>query len=79
MLSDYGLEQNVMTLFCVNMSAISISKNHVQHSHNKHIDIRYQFIRDLVEEKVISLVHSSTENQFADFSLNHLTLLGLNF
>ena len=28
-LSDYGLEQNVMTLFCDKMSAISISKNSI--------------------------------------------------
>ena len=65
MLSDYGLEQNIMTLLCDNMSAISISKNPVQHSHTKHIDIQYHFIRELVEEKVIALEHISTENQLA--------------
>ena len=60
MLSDYGLEQNVIPLLCDNMSAISISKNPIQQSCTKHIDIRYHFIRDLVEEKVISLEHIST-------------------
>ena len=62
MLSDYGLEQNVMTLFCDNMSVISIFKNPIQHSRTEHIDIRYHFIRDLVEEKVISLERISTDN-----------------
>ena len=66
MLNDYGLEQNAMTLFYDNMSAISIFKNLVQHSCTKHIDIQYHFIRDLVEEKVISLEHISTENQLVD-------------
>ena len=62
MLSNYGSEQNFMTLFCDNMSAISISKNPIQHSRTKHIDIQYHFIHELVEEKVISLEHISTEN-----------------
>ena len=61
MLSDYDLEQNVMTLFYDNMNEVSISKNFVQHSRTKHIDIWYHFIRDLVEEKVISLEHIFTK------------------
>ncbi|CAL2233202.1 unnamed protein product [Prunus armeniaca] len=55
MMSDYGIQQGTSTLFCDNLSAINISKNPVQHSRTKHIDIRHHFIRELVEEKVISL------------------------
>ncbi|KAG9442558.1 hypothetical protein H6P81_018412 [Aristolochia fimbriata] len=47
MLADYGFEQDTLTVFCDNTSAIDISKNPVQHSHTKHIDIRYHFIREL--------------------------------
>ena len=79
MLSDYGSEQNVMTLFCDNMSTISILNNHVQHSRTKHIDIRYHFIRDLVEEKVVSLEHISTENQIADLFTKSLDTLRFEF
>ena len=79
MLSDYGLEQNVITLFCDNMSAISISKNPVQYSHTKHIDIRYHFICDLVEEKVISLEHISTENQLANLFTKPFNTLRFEF
>ena len=79
MLSDYGLEQNVMTLFWDNMSVISISKNLVQHSYTKHIDIRYHFIRDLVEEKVISLEHISIENQLVDLFTKSLDTLRFEF
>ncbi|CAM8994611.1 unnamed protein product [Rhodiola kirilowii] len=43
------MEQEEMTLYCDNMSAISISKNAVQHSKTKHIDIRHHFIREPVE------------------------------
>ena len=66
MLSEYNVRQDVMTLFCDNLSAINISKNPIQHSRTKHIDIRHHFIRDLVEDKVIILEHVSTENQLAD-------------
>ncbi|XP_039127020.1 secreted RxLR effector protein 161-like [Dioscorea cayenensis subsp. rotundata] len=44
MLEDYGLQQGLLTIFCDNKSAIDISKNPVQHSRTKHIDLRYHFI-----------------------------------
>ncbi|CAL9021468.1 unnamed protein product [Prunus brigantina] len=55
-----------MLTFCDNMSAINISKNPIQHSRTKHIDIRHHFIRELVEENVLSLEFVSTEKQLAD-------------
>ncbi|CAM8990952.1 unnamed protein product [Rhodiola kirilowii] len=61
MLEEYGVEQDVMTLYYDNMSAINISKNHFQHLRTKHIDIRHHFIRELVEKKVITLKHVFTE------------------
>jgi hypothetical protein len=66
MLTEYNVEQDVMTLFCDNISAINISKNPVQHSRTKHIDIRHHFIRELVEKKVVTLEHIATEDQLAD-------------
>ena len=66
MLTEYNVTEDVMTLYCDNLSAINISKNPIQHSRTKHIDIRHHFIRDLVEEKVIKLEHVATELQLAD-------------
>ncbi|KAA0060865.1 uncharacterized protein E6C27_scaffold7015G00020 [Cucumis melo var. makuwa] len=51
MLHEYGFDQDIMTLYFDNMSAIDISKNPVQHSRTKHIDIRHNFIQELVEDK----------------------------
>ena len=49
-------EQNEATqIFCDNMSAIALSKNHVFHKQSKHIDTRYHYIREMVNEKVISV------------------------
>ncbi|XP_031091110.1 secreted RxLR effector protein 161-like [Ipomoea triloba] len=66
MLEDYGIEQQVITLYCNNSSAISITKNPVLHSRTKYIDIRHHFIRELVEDNVVCLEHVSTGNQIAD-------------
>jgi hypothetical protein len=66
LLADYGFPQGMMVVYCDNTSAINISKNLVQHSRTKHIDIRHHFIRDLVENQVVSLDYVSTENQLAD-------------
>ena len=66
MLTEYNVTQDVMPLYCVNLSIINISKNPIQHSRTKHIDIRHHFIRDLVEEKTIKLEHVATELQLAD-------------
>ena len=54
-LMDYGISQDTMVVYCDNSSAIDISKNHIQYSKTKHIDIRYHFIRDLIERKIVCL------------------------
>ena len=55
LLHGYSNPQEMMTAYCDNTNAIDISKNLVQHSRTKHIEIWYHFIRDLVETKVVSL------------------------
>ena len=62
LLHDYGITQEIICVFCDNTSAINLSKNPVQHSKSKHIEIRYHFIRDLVEEKTVSLEFINTDN-----------------
>ena len=65
-LTDYGISQDSMVVYCDNSSAIDISKNLVQHSKTKHIEIRYHFIRDLVERKIVCLEYILNERQNAD-------------
>ena len=65
-LTDYGIFQDTMVVYFDNSSAIDISKNPVQHSKTKHIEIRYHFIRDLVERKIMCLEYIPTERQNAD-------------
>jgi hypothetical protein len=55
LLGDYEFSQDTMIINCDNTSAINISKNPVQHSRTKHINIRHHFLCDLVESEVVSL------------------------
>nr|GEV27976.1 retrotransposon protein, putative, unclassified [Tanacetum cinerariifolium] len=58
------IQQNSM--YCDNKSAIALCCNNVQHSRSKHIDIRYHFIKEQVENGVIELYFVNTEYQLAD-------------
>ncbi|WVZ84796.1 hypothetical protein U9M48_031783 [Paspalum notatum var. saurae] len=42
------------------------SKSPVLHSRTKHIDVRFQFLRDHYEKGDVDLVHVVTQNQLAD-------------
>ncbi|GJR53286.1 hypothetical protein Tco_1403807 [Tanacetum coccineum] len=65
-LKDYGFDYNKIPLYCDSQSAIAISCNPVQHSHTKHINIRYHFIKEHVECGIIELYFVRTEYQLAD-------------
>ncbi|XP_059668768.1 secreted RxLR effector protein 161-like [Cornus florida] len=65
-LEDFGLFFNKIPIKCDNTSAICISKNLIQHSKTKHIEIRYHFLRDHVSKGDIELTFINTENQLAD-------------
>ena len=72
LLSDYEMSQDTMVVYCDNSSAIDISKNPVQHSKTKHIKIRYHFIRDLVERKIVTFEYIPTEHQNFDIFIKPL-------
>ena len=58
--------QSPIIIKCDNQSAINISKNPVQHSRTKHIDIKYHFLKDQVAQNVVKLEFISTNEQVAD-------------
>ncbi|GKB60292.1 hypothetical protein Tco_0916478, partial [Tanacetum coccineum] len=65
-LTDYGFRFNKIPMYCDNKSAIALCCNNVQHSRSKHIDIRFHFIKEHVENDVIELKFVNTEYQLAD-------------
>ena len=62
LLHDYGICQEHLTIYCDNTSAINISKNPVQHSRTKHIEIRHHFIRELVKDGTLTLEFIHTDD-----------------
>ncbi|GJT83734.1 retrovirus-related pol polyprotein from transposon TNT 1-94 [Tanacetum coccineum] len=53
--TDYGFAFNKIPVYCDNKSAITLCCNNVQHSRSKHIDVRYHFIKEQVENGVVEL------------------------
>ena len=49
-----------------NQGAISIAKNPVAHSRTKHIDIRYHYIREAIQEAIVNISYCPTEQMVAD-------------
>ncbi|GJU33387.1 integrase, catalytic region, zinc finger, CCHC-type containing protein [Tanacetum coccineum] len=65
-LTDYGLGFNKILMYCDNKSIIALCCNNVKHSRSKHIDIRFHFIKEQVENGVVELYFVNTEYQLAD-------------
>ncbi|GKE52540.1 hypothetical protein Tco_1487696 [Tanacetum coccineum] len=64
-LFDYGYRYTKIPMYRDSKSAISISCNPVQHSHTKHINIRYHFIKEHFEQGTIELYFVGKEYQVA--------------
>ena len=49
-----------------NQGAIGIAKNPIQHARTKHIDIRYHYVREALQQGIICLSYCPTDKQLAD-------------
>lgn len=67
-----GSESTV--IFCDNSSTIKLARNPVMHSRSKYIDVRYHFLRELVNDGVIQLQFYGTRQQIADIFTKPLKL-----
>ncbi|GJS92798.1 retrovirus-related pol polyprotein from transposon TNT 1-94 [Tanacetum coccineum] len=57
---------HLVYVVCMCARAIALCYNNVQYSRSKHIDIRYHFIKEQVENEVFELYFVRTEYQLAD-------------
>ena len=78
-LMDYGILIYHIPINSDNTSAINLSKNPIQHSKTKHIDIRHLLLCDHVQNGDISLEFVDTNNQLADIFTKPLNEERLNF
>nr|GEW99827.1 putative reverse transcriptase domain-containing protein [Tanacetum cinerariifolium] len=75
----YGFQFNKIPLYFDNKSAIALCCNNVQHSRAKHIDVRYHFIKEQVENGIVELYFVWTEYQLADILTKPLSRERFNF
>nr|GEX45677.1 retrovirus-related Pol polyprotein from transposon TNT 1-94 [Tanacetum cinerariifolium] len=65
-LVDYGVRLDDILIMCDNKGAIYLSKNPVQHSQTKYIEIHHHFLRDNVQKGNISIEKVSPEDNIVD-------------
>ena len=54
-IQELGISQERYVLFCDSQSAIHLGKNSTFHARSKHIDVRYHWIRDVLNSKLLEL------------------------
>nr|GEU47589.1 copia protein [Tanacetum cinerariifolium] len=65
-LIDYDVRLDYVPIMCDNKGAIDLSKNPVQHSRTKYIEIRHHFLRDNVQKGHISIEKVPSVDNIAD-------------
>ncbi|GKC65229.1 hypothetical protein Tco_1097827, partial [Tanacetum coccineum] len=76
---DYGFNLMNTKIHIDNESTISVIKNPVSHSKTKHIEIRFHFIRDCYEKRLIELIKIHTDNNVANLLTKEFDVTRFNF
>ncbi|CAH9062481.1 unnamed protein product [Cuscuta epithymum] len=65
-LQELGIHQKEYKVHCDSQSALDLSKNSMYHSRTKHIDIRYHWIRETIDQQLLRLVKINTKENPSD-------------
>ena len=66
LLSELGAPVSSVTMMEDNQGAIALAKNPIAHARTKHIDIRYHYIREAVQDGLVELQYCPTKEMVAD-------------
>ena len=73
LLSDlFDLELYSTCIYCDNQSCVKLSENLVFHDKLKHIEIKYHYIKYMVQRGAMNLQHVTMEEQIVDVLINPL-------
>ena len=64
-----GMKEDItepIIIYCDNTSSINISKNRVMHTKTKHISIKYHYLRELVQDKIVRMEYVNTKEKLAN-------------
>ena len=66
MLNKLGMRQEVLTVHCDNKSAMHLTKNQMFHEKTKHIDVRMNFVKNILTKGEIQVVKIHIEDNLVD-------------
>ena len=72
LIGDLGIHQPRVTIHCDSQSAIHLANHQTYHERTKHIDVRFHFIRDVIESKKVQVQKIATEDNPADMMTKSL-------
>ncbi|MCO5580732.1 hypothetical protein L7F22_034602 [Adiantum nelumboides] len=73
LVGELGIDAKIPVLHCDSQSAIMLARNPVFHAKTKHIEeVKYHFIRHVLEDKVIELVEVHIDDSLADLLTKNL-------
>ncbi|GKB71699.1 retrovirus-related pol polyprotein from transposon TNT 1-94 [Tanacetum coccineum] len=78
-LIDYDVRLDDVPIMCNNKDTIDLSKNPVQHSRTKHIEIRHHFLHDNVQKGHISIKKVPSVDNIADILTKPLKRESFNY
>ena len=64
-MDDLEIEQDFLQVDCDSMSAVYLVKNQVYHARTKHNDVKYHFVRDVLEDGDIKVKKIHTKGNLA--------------
>ena len=75
----FDVEVDTTVICCDNQSCIKMTKNLVFHDKSKHIEIRYFYIRDMVQKGAIKLQYVGTDEQVIDIFTKPLSRIKFEY
>ena len=78
LLDDLEIDQDLLKINCDSMSAIYLAKNQAYHASMKHIDVRFHFVREILDEGDIELQKVHTKKNLADMLIKVVSRVNLH-
>ena len=75
----FDLQLDATYIYCDNQSCVKLSKNPVFHDKSKHIKIKYQYIKDMVQRGAMKIHYISTDEQIADLLNKALAIVKFEY
>ncbi|KAK9698616.1 hypothetical protein RND81_08G117800 [Saponaria officinalis] len=73
-LEELGKEHEKYRLYCDSQSTIHLAKNPTFYSRSKHIDMRYHWIRDVLESNLLHIEKIHTDDNGSDMMTKTLPM-----